>query len=161
RSAARAGSRARVCARQACSRTSWRPGPSASSWGSHASGGATRAAPRWARTSSGSSTRSGSTSSRSTGVNLKQIYGQTEICGIAVLHRDGEISFDSVGVPLPQTQIDFGDRQEILLRSSAVFRGYHRNPEETAKTVTSDGWLRTGDAGYLDSDGQLVVVDRL
>ena len=95
------------------------------------------------------------------GVNLKQIYGQTEICGIAVLHRDGEISFDSVGVPLPQTQIDFGDRQEILLRSSAVFRGYHRNPEETAKTVTPDGWLRTGDAGYLDSGGQLVVVDRL
>ncbi|WP_019159362.1 AMP-binding protein [Brevibacterium senegalense] len=95
------------------------------------------------------------------GVNLKQIYGQTEICGIAVLHRDGEISFDSVGVPLPATELRFGDRQEILLRSSAVFRGYHRNDEETAKTVTPDGWLRTGDAGYLDSSGQLVVVDRL
>src|SRR5699024_6983620 len=95
------------------------------------------------------------------GVNLKQIYGQTEICGIAVLHRDEEISFDSVGVPLPATELRVGDRQEILLRSSAVFRGYHRNDEETAKTVTPDGWLRTGDAGYLDDTGQLVVVDRL
>lgn len=95
------------------------------------------------------------------GVNLKQIYGQTEICGISVLHRDGEISFDTVGAPLPGTELEFGERQEILLRSSAVFRGYLRNPEESAKAVTPDGWLRTGDAGYLDEDGHLVVVDRL
>jgi long-chain acyl-CoA synthetase len=95
------------------------------------------------------------------GVNLKQIYGQTEICGISVLHRDGAVSFTSVGQPLPGTELQFGQRQEIMLRSSAVFRGYHRNPEATAEVVTPQGWLHTGDAGYLDDDGHLVVVDRL
>lgn len=97
----------------------------------------------------------------SIGVNLKQIYGQTEICGIAVLHRDDAVSFASVGQPLPGTEIQFGDKQEIMLRSSAVFRGYHRNDESTGEAVTRQGWLHTGDAGYLDEDGQLVVVDRL
>ncbi|WP_051298124.1 AMP-binding protein [Brevibacterium album] len=95
------------------------------------------------------------------GVNLKQIYGQTEICGIAVVHRDDAISFTSVGEPLPGTELQFGERQEIMLRSSAVFRGYHRNAEATAEAVTPQGWLHTGDAGYLDESGQLVVVDRL
>ncbi|HLS32838.1 MAG TPA: AMP-binding protein, partial [Brevibacterium sp.] len=97
----------------------------------------------------------------SIGVNLKQIYGQTEICGIAVLHRDDAVSFASVGEPLPGTEIRFGDKQEIMLRSSAVFRGYHRNEDATAEAVTREGWLHTGDAGYLDESGQLVVVDRL
>ncbi|SLM98872.1 AMP-binding protein [Brevibacterium yomogidense] len=97
----------------------------------------------------------------SIGVNLKQIYGQTEICGIAVLHRDDAVSFASVGEPLPGTEIQFGDKQEIMLRSSAVFRGYHRNDDATGEAVTRQGWLHTGDAGYLDDNGQLIVVDRL
>lgn len=97
----------------------------------------------------------------SIGVNLKQIYGQTEICGIAVLHRDAAVSFASVGEPLPGTEIQFGDKQEIMLRSSAVFRGYHRNDDATGEAVTRQGWLHTGDAGYLDENGQLIVVDRL
>jgi long-chain acyl-CoA synthetase len=94
------------------------------------------------------------------GVNLKQIYGQTEICGIAVVHRDDAIAFNTVGTPIPGTEIAFTDDGEILLRSDSVFRGYHRQPEVTAETVDAQGWLHTGDAGYLDESGQLVVIDR-
>ncbi|MDC5699271.1 AMP-binding protein [Intrasporangium calvum] len=94
------------------------------------------------------------------GVNLKQIYGQTEICGIAVVHRDDDIAFASVGTPIPGTEIRITDDGEILLRSASVFRGYHRNPEATAEAVDTEGWLHTGDAGYLDDEGHLVVIDR-
>ena len=94
------------------------------------------------------------------GVNLKQLYGQTEICGIAVVHRDDAISFNTVGTPIPGTDLRISDDGEILLRSASVFRGYHKQPEETAKVVDAAGWLHTGDAGYLDERGQLVVIDR-
>lgn len=94
------------------------------------------------------------------GVNLKQIYGQTEICGIAVVHRDDDIAFASVGIPIPGTEIRIDDNGEILLRSASVFKGYHRNDAATAETVDAEGWLHTGDAGYLDDKGHLVVIDR-
>lgn len=97
----------------------------------------------------------------SIGVNLKQIYGQTEICGIAVVHRDSDISFTSVGTPIPGTEIKFSGDHEILLRSSSVFGGYHNNPQATAEAIDEEGWLHTSDAGYLDERGHLVVVDRL
>jgi long-chain acyl-CoA synthetase len=94
------------------------------------------------------------------GVNLKQIYGQTEIGGIAVAHRDGEIRFHTVGVPIPGTKLRIADDGEILLRSAAVFHGYYRNEEATAAAIDAQGWLHTGDAGYLDG-GHLVVIDRI
>nr|WP_281497518.1 AMP-binding protein [Ornithinimicrobium sp. F0845] len=94
------------------------------------------------------------------GVNLKQIYGQTEICGIAVVHRDDDVPFNTVGTPIPGTEMRITDDGEILLRSASVFRGYHRQPEETARTVDEQGWLHTGDAGYVDDNGHLVVIDR-
>lgn len=94
------------------------------------------------------------------GVNLKQIYGQTEICGIAVVHRDDDIAFNTVGTPIPLTDIRIDDNGEILLRSASVFKGYHRNPSATAEAIDADGWLHTGDAGYLDDKGHLVVIDR-
>ena len=94
------------------------------------------------------------------GVNLKQIYGQTEICGIAVVHADDRIKFNTVGEPIPGTELQIADDGEILLRSAAVFRGYYRNEAATAEAVDADGWLHTGDAGYLDDDGHLVVIDR-
>jgi len=93
------------------------------------------------------------------GVNLKQIYGQTEVCGIAVVHRDRDIKFNTVGTGIPGTELQIADNGEILLRSPAVFSGYFRNLEAT-KEALRDGWLHTGDAGYLDDDGQLVVIDR-
>ena len=94
------------------------------------------------------------------GVNLKQLYGQTEVSGISVVHRDGDVRFQTVGVPLPDTQIQISDDGEILCRSPAVFQGYFRNSAATAETLAG-GWLRSGDAGYFDDNGHLVVIDRL
>ncbi|HHB90281.1 MAG TPA: long-chain fatty acid--CoA ligase [Anaerolineae bacterium] len=94
------------------------------------------------------------------GVNLKQIYGQTEVSGIAVLHRDGDIKFQTVGTPLPETEVRIDeDTGEILIKSPAVFQGYYKN-EEATRTTLVDGWLHTGDAGYFDEDGHLIVIDR-
>lgn len=93
------------------------------------------------------------------GVNLKQIYGQTEIAGISVLHRDGDVKFDTVGTPLPETEVRIAADGEILSRSPCVFRGYYKMAEETANTL-KDGWLHSGDIGFLDADGHLVVFDR-
>jgi len=94
------------------------------------------------------------------GVNLKQIYGQTEVAGIAVLHRDDDIKFETVGKPIPETEIRISEEGEILIKSPSVFKGYYKMPEKTKETIV-DGWLRTGDMGYIDNDGHLVVVDRL
>lgn len=94
------------------------------------------------------------------GVNLKQIYGQTEISGISCIHREGDVDFDSVGKPIPGTEIRISESGEILSRSPSVFLGYYKNEEETAKTL-SDGWLHSGDAGYFNEAGHLVVIDRV
>ena len=94
------------------------------------------------------------------GVNLKQIYGQTEISGISCIHRDGSINFDSVGEPIPETKIKLSEEGEILSKSPAVFLGYYKNEEATQETL-EEGWLKSGDAGYFDDSGQLVVIDRL
>ena len=94
------------------------------------------------------------------GVNLKQIYGQTEIAGISCIHKDGSVSFDSVGEPIADTEIRISDEGEILSRSPAVFQGYLGNEQATAETVT-DGWLHSGDAGFFKDNGQLVIIDRL
>jgi long-chain acyl-CoA synthetase len=93
------------------------------------------------------------------GVNLKQIYGQTEIAGISVLHRDGDIKFDTVGNPIPETEVKITPEGEIISKSPSVFQGYYKMPEETSKTLR-DGWLHSGDTGFIDTDGHLVVFDR-
>jgi long-chain acyl-CoA synthetase len=93
------------------------------------------------------------------GVNLKQIYGQTEIAGISVVHRDGDIKFDTVGTAIPGTEIKITEDGEILSKSPSVFQGYYKNEEETKKTLV-DGWLYSGDRGFIDEDGHLVVFDR-
>ena len=94
------------------------------------------------------------------GVNLKQIYGQTEIVGIAVVHRDGDIKFQTVGLPIPETELKIAENGEILMRSPAVMQGYYHDPEATAQAIDEEGWLHSGDAGYLDEDGHLIVIDR-
>jgi len=93
------------------------------------------------------------------GVSLKQIYGQTEVAGISVVHRDGDIKFDTVGHPIPGTDLKITEEGEIITRSSSVFKGYYKNPEATAKALI-DGWLYSDDRGFLDDDGHLVVFDR-
>jgi long-chain acyl-CoA synthetase len=94
------------------------------------------------------------------GVNLKQIYGQTEISGISVVHRDDDIDFDTVGKPIPETEVRISDTGEIISRSPSVFLGYYKNPEATQATL-KEGWLQSGDAGLIDDKGHLVVIDRM
>ena len=94
------------------------------------------------------------------GVNLKQLYGQTEVAGISVVHRDDDIRFQTVGTPLPGMEVTIAETGEILTRGPAVFSGYFRDAEATAETLR-DGWLHSGDAGYFDDAGHLVVIDRL
>jgi len=93
------------------------------------------------------------------GVNLKQIYGQTEIAGISVLHRNGDIKFDTVGTAIPDTEVRITEEGEIISKSPSVFLGYYKNPEATEKTL-KDGWLYSGDKGFIDEDNHLVVFDR-
>ena len=93
------------------------------------------------------------------GVNLKQIYGQTEVSGISVVHRDDDIKFHTVGTPVPGMEVRIGEGGEILTRSPSVFLGYYNNEEATEEALR-DGWLYSGDAGYLDDDGHLIVIDR-
>ena len=93
------------------------------------------------------------------GVNLKQIYGQTEIAGISIVHRDGDVKFDTVGTPIPETEVAITEEGEIISKSPSVFLGYYKNEEATEKTL-ADGWLYSGDRGFIDEDGHLVVFDR-
>ena len=94
------------------------------------------------------------------GVNLKQIYGQTEIVGIAYMHRDGDVRSDTVGIPLPETECKISEQGEILSRSPSVCAGYYKMDDKTEELLEG-GWLHSGDAGYLDDNGHLVVIDRL
>jgi long-chain acyl-CoA synthetase len=94
------------------------------------------------------------------GVNLKQIYGQTEITGIAYMHRDGDVRPDTVGIPLPGTECKISDEGEILSRSPSVTVGYYKLDDKTEELLAG-GWLHSGDAGFIDKDGHLVVIDRL
>jgi long-chain acyl-CoA synthetase len=94
------------------------------------------------------------------GVNLKQIYGQTEITGIAYMHRDGDVRPETVGKPLPGTECKIADDGEILSRSASVSPGYFDLPEKSAEALAG-GWLHSGDAGFIDEHGHLVVIDRL
>jgi long-chain acyl-CoA synthetase len=94
------------------------------------------------------------------GVNLKQIYGQTEITGIAYMHRDGDVRPDTVGFPLPETECKIAEDGEILSRSPSVCPGYYKLPDKTEELL-KDGWLHSGDAGMIDAHGHLVVIDRL
>ena len=93
------------------------------------------------------------------GVNLKQIYGQTEIAGISIVHRDGGVKFDTVGTPIPETEVKITEAGEIITKSPSVFLGYYKNDEATVKTLV-DNWLYSGDRGFIDEDGHLVVFDR-
>jgi long-chain acyl-CoA synthetase len=93
------------------------------------------------------------------GVNLKQIYGQTEIAGISIVHRDGDVKFDTVGTPIPRTEVKITEAGEIISKSPSVFQGYYKNEDATKKTLV-DGWLYSGDRGFIDEDGHLVVFDR-
>ena len=97
---------------------------------------------------------------RALGMNVKQLYGQTECAIYVTVQPDGEVKPDTVGTPTPQVEVKITDKGEVIYRSPGVFQEYFKNPEATKETKTEDGWVHTGDAGYFDEDGHLKIIDR-
>ena len=98
---------------------------------------------------------------RSLGINLKQLYGQTEGTIYITQQPDGEVSADTVGVPSPDVEVRIGDNGEVFYRSPGTFVEYYKNPEATAETKDAEGWVATGDAGFFEPDsGHLRIIDR-
>lgn len=95
---------------------------------------------------------------RALGINLKQVYGQTE-SGVSCVQRDDQVALGTVGTPFPNVEIQLSPDGEVIVRGPCVFLGYYKNPEATANTIR-DGWLYSGDAAFFDQQGQLVVIDR-
>jgi len=96
---------------------------------------------------------------RALGVNVKQLYGMTEASVFVTIQKDGDVRLDTVGTPVPEVEVRIGDDGEVLYRSPGVFQGYYKNPEATRQAVV-DGWLHSGDAGFLDARGHLKIIDR-
>ncbi|MGZ3536732.1 MAG: AMP-binding protein [Thermodesulfobacteriota bacterium] len=96
---------------------------------------------------------------RAKGLNLKHAYGLTEGGGVFQVQPDGEVKPESVGKPLPRTEVKIAEDQEVLVRTPSCFVGYYQDPEATKKALI-DGWLHTGDAGYIDDDGHLLIIGR-
>ncbi|PID50016.1 MAG: long-chain fatty acid--CoA ligase [Proteobacteria bacterium] len=97
---------------------------------------------------------------RSLGINIKQLYGQTEAVVFICVQPDGEVYADTVGTPSPEVEVKIDDNGEVLYRGPGVFHSYYKNPESTAKTKTADGWVYSGDAGYFAENGHLKIIDR-
>jgi long-chain acyl-CoA synthetase len=98
---------------------------------------------------------------RSLGINLKQLYGQTEASIFVTVQPDGEVRSDTVGVPAPDVEVKIGSDGEVYYRSPGAFVEYFKNPESTAETKDPDGWVATGDAGFFEPDtGHLRIIDR-
>jgi len=97
---------------------------------------------------------------RSIGINVKQVWGATELSGLATLQPDGEANPDTVGRVLAGIELRIAGDGEVLVRSPAVFQGYYKQPEATRNTFGEDGWYHTGDSGFFDDRGHLVIIDR-
>jgi len=97
---------------------------------------------------------------RSLGVNLKQLYGQTEAFLYVTVQKDGAVRADTVGPPAPNVEVRISDAGEVQFRSPGQFVGYFRQEAQTAEVMTADGYVKTGDAGFFEKDGQLRIIDR-
>jgi len=98
---------------------------------------------------------------RSLGINLKQLYGQTEATVFITQQPDGEVRADTVGIPSPGVEVEIRDNGEVYYRSPGVFEEYYKNPESTADTKDAEGWVATGDAGFFEEgSGHLRIIDR-
>jgi len=97
---------------------------------------------------------------RAIGINLKQLYGSTETSVFVCVQPDGQVRDDTVGPPVAGVQLRVSDSGEVLIKSPGLFKEYYRNPEATREARDAEGWFHTGDAGYLDRDGQLKIIDR-
>ena len=97
---------------------------------------------------------------RSLGINIKQLYGQTESSVFICIQPDGEVKPDTVGTPAEGVEVKITDSGEVIFRGPGVFHSYYKNPEATASTKNEEGWVYTGDAGFFDEDGHLKIIDR-
>jgi long-chain acyl-CoA synthetase len=97
---------------------------------------------------------------KSLGIDIRQVYGQSECAGIATTHRDGDVRPETVGVPIPGVEVKLSPQGEILVRGKSVMLGYYKNEKATREAFTSEGFLKTGDAGYFGEDGHLYIFDR-
>jgi long-chain acyl-CoA synthetase len=97
---------------------------------------------------------------RSLGINVKQLYGQTEASVYITIQPDGEVFADTVGVPAPDVEVKIAESGEVIYKSPGVFMEYFKNPESTRQTKNDEGWVLTGDAGYFDERGHLKIIDR-
>ncbi len=97
---------------------------------------------------------------RALGVNVKQLYGQTEATVLVCVQPNGEVRADTVGPPAKGVEVKVTDGGEVLYRSPGVFHSYYKNEKATRETKTEDGWVHTGDAGYFDDEGHLRIIDR-
>ena len=97
---------------------------------------------------------------RSLGINLKQLYGQTEAFLYVTAQKDGNVRSDTVGPAAPDVDIRIADNGEVQFRSPGMFKGYYKEDDKTVETLTDDGYVKTGDAGFFEADGQLKIIDR-
>ncbi|MGT3279885.1 AMP-dependent synthetase/ligase [Yersinia enterocolitica] len=95
------------------------------------------------------------------GINIKYGYGMTETCATVSCWEEKDFRLGSIGKPLPGIEVRLGAENEIQVRGPIVMRGYFNKPQETAESFTEDGWLKTGDAGALDPQGNLFITERL
>jgi len=98
---------------------------------------------------------------RSIGINIKQLYGSTETAVFVCLQPDNQARADTVGVPCDGVEIKLSDTGEILVKSPGLLKGYYKNPDATAEVLTADGWYHTSDAGFIDAEGHLKIIDRV
>src|SRR4051812_15124759 len=97
---------------------------------------------------------------RAIGINLKQLYGSTETAVFVCMQPDHQVRADTVGIPCRDVQVRLADDGEIQVRSPGLLKEYYKNPQATAEVKTADGWYPTGDAGFLDANGHLKIIDR-
>jgi long-chain acyl-CoA synthetase len=97
---------------------------------------------------------------RAIGVNLKQVYGSTETTGLVSLQPSREANPTTVGRPCVGIEVKIAERGEVLVRGASIFCGYLKNDEATREVIDPEGWFRTGDAGFVDPQGHLVIIDR-
>jgi long-chain acyl-CoA synthetase len=95
------------------------------------------------------------------GITILEGYGLTETSAGSFVNHPDDYRFGTVGPVFPGSEVKLGDGDEVLIKGPGVMEGYHNLPEETAKTLTDDGWLRTGDKGSLDEDGYLRITGRI
>ena len=97
---------------------------------------------------------------RSIGVNLKQLYGQTETCAYVCIQKNGHVKLNSVGQAAPGIELKIADNGEVLVRGVSVLKEYYKRPDATAEVMDAEGYFHTGDAGVLDPEGHLRIIDR-